>query len=74
MLVSAKEMLAESKSRPLCSRSVQHQQPGVDKGNPCNSSGVQFSGYPWCIRGCRKIHDRLTRQLSAMVKGNDGRD
>ena len=55
MLVSAKEMLnkafgngkslfilnaSESKSRSLCSRTVQHQQPGVDKSNPDSSRGM----------------------------------
>ena len=58
MLVNASEMLKKAKAGHYAVG--QFNINNLEwKSNPAYSTGTQLSGYPWCIRRCRKIHDRL---------------
>ena len=63
MLVSAKEMLQKAKAGHYAVgqfniNNLEWTKAILQTAQECNSPG-----YPWCFRGRRQIHDRLTKPL-----------
>ena len=72
----------KGKRRKICSRPLQYQQPGVDKGDPSDSGRIKISGDPWgCLLYTSKeadddpdingMHFPVFRDLSAEIADAD---
>ena len=59
MLVSATEMLQKAKAGHYAVGQFNINNLEWTKAILLTAAGVQFTGYSWRIRGCRKIYDRI---------------
>ena len=59
MLVNASEMLKKAKAGHYAVGQFNINNLEWTKAILLTAQELQLPGYPWCIRGCRKIYDRL---------------